>query len=301
MAGLTATAGLAVEKMTPAQEKAQNALYYYLDKEGYKPEVDTTDNSVCFRDKENVLFWITTSKDSPMCYTLHRKGFRVGDGKEDYKRTPSIIAANEVKTSFPDINITVTDKKVHLEMNTYAASTQDYTKVFKDCFDKFSGVDKAFKREYEKAYKKELDDRDRAQQQLQDMVGPSELKDYIAGISFRIVNANDEVVADYGKSLKTKVAEYVQFKFEFNPWRQDSFDTTFYIRVTAPDGKPFLKAGKTYSLEMPVEIKKSKKKREWESAELFGSPKEDFWKPGEYKVEVLDGVTVIYTTEINML
>lgn len=301
MASLMVTANHAAEKMTPTQEKAQRTFYSFLDKEGFKPEVDTTDNSVCFRNKENILFWVTFGNGSPMCYTLHRKGFKVGDGKEDFKRNPSIIAANEIKATYPDLNITVTDSKVNIVMNTYATTTQDYTKIFKDCFDKFNGVDIAFKRAYEIAYKKEMEDRNRAEQQIQEMVGPSELEDYIAGISFRNLDEDDKILSDYGKSIKAKQAQYIQFLFEFNPWKQESFETTLYIRIIRPDGEMISQPGKTYSMEIPVEVKKSKKTIEWEVPDLFGSTKADFWKPGEYKVEVLDGLTVIYTTDFNLL
>lgn len=301
MGCLMATAGVIAGRMTPAQEKAQHAFYAYLDKEGYNPEVDTTDNSVCFRNKERVLFWVTFSDSSPMCYTLHRKGFKVGNGREDFKKQPAIMAANEIKGTYPDLNITVTDTKVNIEMKTYAASTQDYTKIFRDCYNKFGNVDEDFKRAYEVAYRSEREARDREDKQIQEMVGRSDLEDLIADIAIRAFDNDDEVVADYGKSIRAKQVRYIQFLFEFNPWRQESFETTLFVRITRPNGEMINLPGKKYTMEIPVEVEKSRKTTEWEAPDLFGSSKEGFWKPGEYKLEILDGLSVIYTTEFNLL
>lgn len=286
------------DDLTPAQEKAQRALYAYLDKNRYNPEVDT-DNSVCFR-VGGILYWINIDEESPMLYTFHRKGFKVGTEESSFKRRPAIMAANEVNSKHNIVKLTVEEKKVEVIMQVYAAKTEDFTAVFNKylkCFDK---VDEDFKKAYSTALRAEKDAADRAEQEARKNLPPSVLKDRVVGISFRLLDADGKEKSAYDQPLRSFNARYIQARIEFNPWKEKDADFKLQLKVTRPDGNPIYLSGKKVTAEEDVTIQKSKKNQMIEINQ-FGTNKEGFWKAGEYKVELLEGGDVIYTTTFNIL
>lgn len=284
--------------LTPAQEKAQRSLYAYLDKNKYNPEVDT-DNSVCFR-VGGILYWINIDEESPMLYTFHRKGFKVGTDESSFKRRPAIMAANEVNCKLNTVKLTVEEKKVEVIMQVYAAKTEDFTAVFNKylkCFDK---VDEDFKKAYSTALRAEKDAADRAEQEARKNLPPSVLRDHVLGISFRLLDADGKEKSAYDQPLRSFNARYIQARIEFNPWKEKDADFKLQLKVTRPDGNPIYLPGKKVTAEGDVTIQKSKKNQMIEINQ-FGTNKEGFWKAGEYKVELLEGGDVIYTTTFNIL
>lgn len=284
--------------LTPSQEKAQRALYAYLDKNRYNPEVDT-DNSVCFR-VGGILYWINIDEESPMLYTFHRKGFKVGTEESSFKRRPAIMAANEVNSKHNIVKLTVEEKKVEVIMQVYAAKTEDFTAVFNKylkCFDK---VDEDFKKAYSTALRAEKDAADKAEQEARKNLPPSVLKDRVVGISFRLLDADGKEKSAYDQPLRSFNARYIQARIEFNPWKEKDADFKLQLKVIRPDGNPIYLPGKKVTAEGDVTIQKSKKNQMIEINQ-FGTNKEGFWKAGEYKVELLEGGDVIYTTTFNIL
>ena len=284
--------------LTPSQEKAQRALYAYLDKNRYNPEVDT-DNSVCFR-VGGILYWINIDEESPMLYTFHRKGFKVGTEESSFKRRPAIMAANEVNSKHNIVKLTVEEKKVEVIMQVYAAKTEDFTAVFNKylkCFDK---VDEDFKKAFSTALRAEKDAADRAEQEARKNLPPSVLKDRVVGISFRLLDADGKEKSAYDQPLRSFNARYIQARIEFNPWKEKDADFKLQLKVIRPDGNPIYLPGKKVTAEGDVTIQKSKKNQMIEINQ-FGTNKEGFWKAGEYKVELLEGGDVIYTTTFNIL
>ncbi|WP_407402812.1 hypothetical protein [Sodaliphilus sp.] len=284
--------------LTPAQEKAQRALYAYLDKNKYNPEVDT-DNSVCFR-VGGILYWINIDEESPLLYTFHRKGFKVGTEESSFKRRPAIMAANEVNCKHNTIKLTVEEKKVEVIMQVYAAKTEDFTAVFNKYLKSFDKVDEDFKKAYSTALKAEKDAADRAEQEARKNLPPSVLRDHVAGISFRLLDADGKEKSAYDQPLRSFNARYIQARIEFNPWKEKDADFKLQLKVTRPDGNPIYLPGTKVTAEGDVTIQKSKKNQMIEINQ-FGTNKEGFWKAGEYKVELLEGGDVIYTTTFNIL
>lgn len=284
--------------LTPAQEKVQRALYAYLDKNKYNPEVDT-DNSVCFR-VGGILYWINIDEESPILYTFHRKGFKVGEEETSFKRRPAIMAANDVNCKHNTVKLTVEEKKVEVIMQIYAAKTEDFTAVFNKylkCFDK---VDEDFKKAYSTALRAEKEASDRAEQEARKNLPPSVLRDHVAGISFCLLDADGKEKSAYDQPLRSFNARYIQARIEFNPWKEKDTDFKLQLKVTRPDGNPIYFLGKRVTTESDVTILKSKKNQMIEINQ-FGTNKEGFWKAGEYKVELLEGGDVIYTTTFNIL
>lgn len=296
---LAFTASASAGDLTPAQKDAQLKLYNYLQKKKYEPSVDTSDNSVCFR-REGVLYWITFDENSPILYTFHRKAFKVGADEMSYKRIPSIIAANEVNRKHKTVKLTVEDKKVEIAIQVYAAKTEDFTAVFSSYFSRFEDVDTDFKNEYQTALKAERESMNRLEEEARKDLPPSVLTDKIVNMSFRLLDADGVEKTAYDQPLRSFNARYIQARIEFAPWREKAQDFDLQLRVTRPNGKPICMPGKKVTSEMTVTLEKSKKNQMIELGQ-FGSPKEGFWKAGEYKVEVIESGDVIYTTTFNIL
>lgn len=296
---LAFTASASAGDLTPAQKDAQLKLHNYLQKKKYEPSVDTSDNSVCFR-REGVLYWITFDENSPILYTFHRKAFKVGADEMSYKRIPSIIAANEVNRKHKTVKLTVEDKKVEIAIQVYAAKTEDFTAVFSSYFSRFEDVDTDFKNEYQTALKAERESMNRLEEEARKDLPPSVLTDKIVNMSFRLLDADGVEKTAYDQPLRSFNARYIQARIEFAPWREKAQDFDLQLRVTRPNGKTICMPGKKVTSEMTVTLEKSKKNQMIELGQ-FGSPKEGFWKAGEYKVEVIESGDVIYTTTFNIL
>lgn len=285
--------------LTQSQEKAQRAVYAYLHKNGYNPSVDTSDNSVCFR-KGGILYWITFTEESPILYTFHRKAYKIGKEENTYKRKPAIIAANDVNNKHKTVKLTVTEKKVETTIQVYVSTPENFTSVFKKYFEAFNNVDQDFKEAYETALTVERETAERAEEEARRNLPPSELRDLIQNVSFRLLDADGNEKTAYDQPLRSFNARYIQARIEFGPWRETTADYTLQIKVTRPDGKPIYQPNKKYSAESIVTIEKSRKNQLVE-IDQFGSPKEGFWKAGEYKVEIIESGDVIYTTTFNIL
>ena len=296
---LAFTASASAGDLTPAQKDAQLKLYNYLQKKKYEPSVDTSDNSVCFR-REGVLYWITFDENSPILYTFHRKAFKVGADEMSYKRIPSIIAANEVNRKHKTVKLTVEDKKVEIAIQVYAAKTEDFTAVFSSYFSRFEDVDTDFKNEYQTALKAERESMNRLEEEARKDLPPSVLTDKIVNMSFRLLDADGVEKTPYDQPLRSFNARYIQARIEFAPWREKAQDFDLQLRVTRPNGKTICMPGKKVTSEMTITLEKSKKNQMIELGQ-FGSPKEGFWKAGEYKVEVIESGDVIYTPTFNIL
>jgi len=285
--------------LTPVQEKAQRSLYAFLVKEKYDPTVDSSDNSVCFR-RGGILYWITFDGDAPILYTFHRKAYKVGNDEKSYKRNASIIAANEVNRVHKTVKLTVEEKKVDIAIQVYADKTEHFTAVFANYFKCFENVDEDFKAAYKTALKAEMETIERAEQEARKNIPPSVLRDYVANISFRLLDADGNEKSAYDQPLRSFNARYIQARIEFKPWNDKDADFQIQLKVTRPDGKPIYLPGKKITAEGNVTIHKSKKHQTIE-IDQFGSPKEGFWKAGEYKVEVIESGDVVFNTTFNIL
>lgn len=293
------TFSMSAADLTPAQDKAQLALFTYLDKEKYQPKIDDSDNSVCFR-RNGVFYWVTFEENSPILYSFYRKAFKVGNEQGDYNRKLSMIAANEVNRMHKSVKLYVGEKRVDIVAQVYAAKPEDFIEVFPKYLSQFESVDTDFKTAYQKALEGEREAANKIEEEMRKNLPPSELRGMIENVSFRLLDSADEVVTPYDEPLRSFKARYVQPRIEFHPWKEKAEDFTLQIRLTKPNGQPLTLPGKKYSAEKKVTIEKSKKNQMVEF-DKFGSDKEGFWKAGEYKVEVIEGGDIIYTTTFNML
>lgn len=285
--------------LTPAQKKAQVKLYSYLEKEKFNPEVDVSDNSVCFR-RDGVLYWVTFTEDSPILYTFNRKAYKIGTEDNAYKWKPAIIAANEVNNKHKGVKVTVGEKKVNIAIQVYMANPDDFTDVFKKYLSMFEGIDEDFKKAYQHANNMEKESAEKLEEEMRRNLPPSELRNAIKNVSIRLVDADGNETTPYDQPLRSFKANFIQARLEFKPWKEKSEDFTLQLRVFQPNGKPLYLPGKRYTAEMTINLEKSKKNQMIEF-DQFGTDINGFWKAGEYKLEVLEGGDVIYTTTFNIL
>lgn len=285
--------------LTQSQEKAQRAVYAYLQKAGYDPSVDRSDNSVCFR-RGGVLYWITFTGESPILYTFHRKAYKIGTEDNTYKRKPAIIAANDVNNKHKTVKLSVAEKKVEISIQVYVTNPEEFTNAFKKYFASFENVDVDFKSAYETALKAEREIAERAEEEARKNLPPSELRDLVQNVSFRALDANGNEKSAYDQPLRSFNTRYIQARLEFGPWREAEADYTIQLKVIRPNGTPIYISGKKYSATSDITLAKTRKNQMIE-IDQFGSTKEGFWKAGEYKVEIIESGDVIFTTTFNIL
>lgn len=285
--------------LTPSQKNAQAKLYSYLAKKNYKPEVDVSDNSVCFR-QDGVLYWVTFDEDSPILYTFNRKAFKIGDTDNAYKRKPAVVAANEVNSRHKGVKVTVGEKKVNIAIEVYAAETEDFTAVFEKYLSMFQGIDEDFKKAYQAALKAEKENAEKIEEEMRKNLPPSPLRDQIDNFSVRLFDAAGDETTPYDQPLKSFKANFIQIRLEFKPRQEKSEEFTLQLKVIQPNGKPLYLPGKKYTAETTVELEKSRK-NQFVEFEQFGTEMNGFWKAGEYKIEVLEGGDVIFNSTFNIL
>lgn len=296
---LASMPAVAMADLTPAQEKAQLNIYTYLHKAKMEPKVDDSDNSVNFY-KDGTLYWITFKNESPILYTFHRKGFKVGMEDNNYKKKPAVIAANRVNLRHPAVKAVVDDKRVSFEIQVYASRPEDLTSVLNSYLAAFENVDADFKKEYKAAELAERQTMDRLEAEARKNLPPSELRDMIVGVSFRLLDEFGNEKSTYDQPLRSFNAQFVQMRLEFAPWNKKAEEFDLQIKVTRPDGRPIYVPGEKYSAEAKILLEKSKKTQTFE-VDQFGTNEKGFWKAGEYKLEVFEGGDAIFTTSFNIL
>lgn len=286
--------------LTPSQEKAQRALYTYLYKEKFDPAVDDSDNSVSFRSKNGVLYWVNFDQESPILYTFHRNGFKIGTDDKSYKRNPAIIAANEVNQKLTCVKVTVGEKRVNIVTQVYASQPENFISVFRKYFDELQKADAEFQRAYDAALQMENEAAERLEEEMRKNLPPSELENMVTDMEFRILDSDGKPVTEYNDNMRCYKAYFVQPRITFGPWKDQAAEFEIKVRFINPKGEIMTYKGSKYVIEEDIELKKSKKDQVFELQE-YGSQENGFWKAGEYKVEVYEGGHMIYDTRFNML
>lgn len=293
------SASALADNLTPEQKKAQEQIYYGLEKKKLDPGIDK-DNSVCFYSTTE-FFWVTFEGNSPMLYTLHRRGFKVGAKGKGREKEPAIIAANEVNRKFKTARVVVEDSIANVTVCVYAAKPEDFVAVIDKYIDELKDVAKSFEAQYEKANTALKKQKAAAEETLrQKYAQPSELKGYINvpdGISFRMFYEGSNVAPQYDQPLRVFNARKLQMRLTVNPWKDDAKEFTLHYRIIRADGKVL--TGDP-GLQQNVTVEKSKKPVAFETSQL-GDDKGSFWKAGEYKVQVLEGGDIIAETTFTLL
>lgn len=289
---------MAQNPLTEDGSKAQKALVEHLRTVGLTPSIDTRDNSVCFK-SNGVFYWVTFDDNSPVLYTIHRKGLKF-DEDSAFKPSCARVACNEVNLKHK-IKCTYKDKRIEFMMQTYAKNPSDFHGGFQRMLAAFKDVDVTFKTTYDKAFDKwKKDSIDENKPIIPDTpISNSPLK--ITYIAFGNFDAKGNVISDYNMPLRKSAIKFIIASIDVLSQEKGIFKLG--MKIFNPDGKAMIATkGVDYCSTTNVEIKKANKAQNCE-LDPFGSDAKDFWKAGEYKVEIYDfekGVQ-LYSTTFNVL
>ena len=289
---------MAQKSLTEDGVKAQKSLIEYLRSNGMAPSVDTRDNSVCFKNND-VFYWVTFEENAPVLYTIHRKGLKF-DKDKDFKPGCAKSACNEVNRKHK-IKCTYHEKRVEFIFQTYAKNPSDFQGGFRKMLAAFNDADATFKTVYDKAFEKLKKDSIEANAPIipDTPIGKSPLE--ITYIAFGSFDAAGNVLSDYNQPLRKSSVKFIRALVEVGSTEKGIFKLG--MKIVNPDGKAMLATkGVDYSSTANVEIQKINKRQECELAP-YGSEKSDFWKAGEYKVEIYDFEkgAMLHATTFNIL
>lgn len=288
----------AQKQLTSDGQKAQKALVEYLRSIGITTTIDTRDNSVCFKTKD-VFYWVTFDESSPVLYTIHRKGLKFDDDPA-FKPSCARVACNEVNRKH-NIKCTTNEKHVDFMLQTYAKNPSDFHGGFDRMLNAFKDVDVTFKNTYDKTFDAWVKDSIARSKPITPDVplGVSPLK--VTAISFGNFDSKNFVITDFDQPLRKSSVKYIRTKLEIESTEKGIFKVG--MKIFNPDKKAMIATkGVEYCTTSNIEIKKSNKKQEF-ILDSFGSNTDNFWKAGEYRVEIYDFEkgSKLYTTTFNIL
>lgn len=297
---------MAQKPLTEDGVKAQRALVDYLRTINLTPSIDTRDNSVCFKSND-VFYWVTFDENSPVLYTIHRKGLKF-DEDPAFKPSCARAACNEVnrkhiiKCIFNEKKGEKNaEKRVEFIFQTYAKDPSDFHGGFKKMLASFKDADATFKITYDNAFDqvKKLEIERNKPITPSIPVGNSPLE--VTYIAFGNFDAKGNMISDYNQPLRKSSIKYIKASLDVSSEEKGIFKIG--MKIISPDGKAMVATkGVDYCSTTNIEIKKANKKQECD-LDPFGSDDEGFWKAGEYKVEIYDFEkgAQLYTTTFNVL
>ena len=281
---------LAQESLTEAGKKAQRSLIEYLRLKGMSPSIDTRDNSVNFK-SGGVLYWVTFKGDTPVQYTIHRKGLNLSEDK-DYSTNCALYACNAVNRKHV-AKSSLKDKRVEFIFQSYAKEPSDFHGGFTKMLEDFKNVVETFDAAY-----KEAKSHVNTNVEIKPTGATTLDVTYIAFANF---DAAGKMISDYNQPLRKSDLRYVKPSIDVSTTEKGIF--SIGVRIYDTNGKLMRpNSGTPYTVTTSVELGK-KNKTEEADLDQYGSDEENFWKAGEYSVEIYDaqkGVK-LYTTSFNVL
>ena len=165
----------------------------------------------------------------------------------------------------------------------------------------FNDVDKTFKNTYDKVYDQWMKDSIAKNKPItpEVVIGKSPLA--VTDIAFGNFDAKGGVISDYNKPLRKSAIKYIKAIVDVSAEDRGLFKLG--MKIVNPDGKPMIATkGVEYCATANVEIKKANRVQQCEF-DSYGSDDANFWKAGEYNVEIYDfekGIQ-LYKTTFNIL
>lgn len=293
---------MAQKPLTEDGTKAQKALVEFLRTISLTPSIDTRDNSVCFKSND-VFYWVTFEGNSPVLYTIHRKGLKF-DEDPHFKPICATVACNEVNRKHVikcTYNAKNSERRIDFIMQTYAKDPSDFHGGFRKMLAAFKDADKTFKNKYDETYNKWVEDSIARNKPITppSPIGATPLK--VTYIAFGNFDAKGNVISDYNQPLRKNAVKYIKASLDVSSEEKGIFKLG--MKIINPDGKPMVATkGVEYCSTTNIEIKKTNKTQECE-LDPYGSDEEGFWKAGEYKVEIYDFEkgAQLYSTTFNIL
>lgn len=280
---------LADKSLSESAKKAQTSLVEYLRLSGITPSIDARDQSVCFK-KGGVFYWVTFDESSPVLYTLHRKGIKF-DNEEDFKPNCALYASNQVNRKYK-VKCFYKDNRVDFMLQTYAKEPSSFHACLNKMIESFDGIENSFREAYDACVQSIPVPTPPAK------TGSSPME--VTYIAFANFDGSGNMISDYNQPLRKNELRYVRASIDVESSEKGLYKIG--LRIVSPDGKALVPNGQNYSSTTNIEIKKKNKTMECD-LEQYGSDEADFWKAGEYKVEIYDFEKndLLYSTTFNVL
>lgn len=294
MAMMMAATSFAQTKLTDNEQKAQKALIEYLNSNHITPSLYKQDNSVNFK-YNDVSYWVTFSENSPVLYTIHRKGINF-DKEKDFKTFYALVAANKVNNT-TKVKCVYTDKRVDFTMETFAANPTDFHHVFRKMLNEFKNVEKIFREEYDRT-KKNVEANNAPVVKPQSFNG-SPLR--VSNVSICGVDAGNSIISGYDQPIRSHGSKFIKEKITIRTSEAGIFKVG--VKIYSPDGKVMLPQ-KNADFTTTTNLSLSKKNKDVEvELDKFGEDKANAWKAGEYKIQFYDTEkdALLYETTFNVL
>ncbi len=296
---------MAQNTLTDGGQKAQRALIEYLRSQNIVPKIDTRDNSVNFN-RDDVLYWVTFKGEAPVEYTFHRKGLKFDDS-DDFSLSCARLACNEVNQHTaakatvmvrPSKDGKTTERRVQFKFVSYAKEPSDFHGGFRAMLSSFKNIEDNWKKAYADALK-ELKEKTEPIKPKTVTPGASPLK--ATAISFANVDAAGNFISDWDQPLRKSDMRFIKTSVEVTSGEKGLYKLG--VKIYNPDKRLMVATkGMEYATTSNIEIKKTDKPAFYEM-EKYGDETPDFWKAGEYKVEVYDFEkgALIYNATFNIL
>lgn len=295
--------------LTPKEKAAQTALRKYLQDNNVNSKIDSRDNSVNFQYKSK-LFWVTFQENSKgVLYTLHRSPIKMESEKQsrekNARRNEIAIVASNYMNAGNDYKAYVSDNRVEFVFPVFAATPEDYTKVFMNILMSMDNVQDDFDRNYTRA-KMFTDSVHRywSNNDTSVIIVPQNNTQFVSSnnltiskVDFRIVDAQGKAISNYGESIRKSEIRFIQPQITVEASKKGMYHIG--VEIKTPDGKKLLPSKNTMrTILTTVEVDKKPKAIELGT---FGSSNGSFWKAGEYKVTFFEDGNIIKTTTFTVL
>lgn len=309
---LLCSGAMSAQKVTlnDAQKKAQKSVIEFLRTKHYSPSIDTNDQSVCFK-RGDILYWITfEGNSSPLLYTIHRKGIKFANDKDNTinrRREIAVQAANMVCAKRV-VKAYMNGNKVDFCLPIYAATPEDFQNVLSTGLEAFDNIKKTFDESYSKgrivadSIHNYWSNHDTTvvvvpQQNVTEVTKQQNLS--IKSFSVRVVDSGDVVISDYDKSIRKSSCRYLQERVELSA--KDNGAYKLGIKLYTPDGKLLVpNEDARFTTITTINVQKANKTNTYELLK-FGSDDGKVWKAGEYRIDFYEDDTKIYSNTINIL
>lgn len=314
---LLSCGSLLARNLNDAERAAQISMKEYLKNKGISSSIDNKDNSLNFLRKDSkgheILYWITFDGNaSGMLFNLHRKPIKMVSERDDKARTSrrleNATLAAEYVTARNDYKAFVNAGKVEFQFPVYAATAQDYQKVFSRVLAALGDAQTSFDACYKKA--KAYNDSVHMYWQRNDtskIVVPQVVhKDaksvknlVVTGIQIRNLDADGVVISDWDEGLRKSKARYIQPRVTMASSKNGTYKVG--VRIITPGGKTLVPTVQSvFSTITTVQVPKANKTADYELLQ-FGSKSGDIWEAGEYRILFYEDDREIYNDSFTIL
>lgn len=295
-----------------SEQAAQTAFVNYLKTKRIPSKVDDKDNSVNFYDGK-VLFWVTFDGSATgMLFTLHRAPINMKSAKDpadkNARRLENAYRAADFMNLNNNFKTVVRGSKVEFLFPVYAASTEDYVKVFDRILRNFDNCKEYFDECYNKAkayndsVHKYWMENDTAYMVVEQNINISKTSDkapalLISKVDFRNVDRLGNPISGYADNKYKKDMRYIQPKVTVKATKKGIYRIS--TRIETPNGK-ILVPNRDSKMTTVSTVEVGKNDGEIE-LDPFGDDTGKMWLPGTYNVIFYEDGKVINRSSFNIL